>query len=402
MKCLILVCLLVSIDVFSAGWIQKSDFGGVARHRTPMVAINNKIYTGLGHYNGAGPNIIFSDWWEYDPSTNAWTQKADYLGGICYHGVAFSHGAAGYVGTGRTSPTGNTLVSAFFKYTPATNSWVAIASIPGPGRRGAVAFTIGQYSYVGTGESTSGSLSDFYRFDSSTETWIQLPNFPGNARNSSVAFSDGSFGYMGTGNTNFGSTNDFWKFDPSTFIWTSMSPVGPTNRQEATGFALNGKGYIGTGDDFSSGNNFSDFWEFDFATNTWTQIDDFKGTSRRYLAAAVLNGVAYAGLGTNGTNFKDFWVFDQTLAILENEINKLELRTYPNPAYDEINVLVPSHLVFEGLQIDIYDLKANVIMKVEIQLESTIINLDNLPSGEYLVCLKYKETQIKNVKVMKL
>jgi len=37
---------------FAAGWIQQADFGGTARHRTTMLSLGNKIYAGLGHYNG--------------------------------------------------------------------------------------------------------------------------------------------------------------------------------------------------------------------------------------------------------------------------------------------------------------------------------------------------------------
>lgn len=116
MKNVVLIAmLLIGSTSFGAIWTKMSDFGGEARHRTTMLTLGNKIYAGLGHYNGAGPNILFEDWWEFDPATNAWTQKANYLGGICYHAAGFAIDDIGYVGTGRISPQGSTLVKDFFQ-----------------------------------------------------------------------------------------------------------------------------------------------------------------------------------------------------------------------------------------------------------------------------------------------
>ena len=104
---LFLSLFLVSPNSWSSAWTQKANFGAIARHRTTCLTIGNKIYMGLGHYNGAGPNVLFDDWWEYDPATNAWTQKADYLGGVCYHAAGFTIDNIAYVGTGRTSSVGS-------------------------------------------------------------------------------------------------------------------------------------------------------------------------------------------------------------------------------------------------------------------------------------------------------
>ena len=45
-------------------------------------------------------NEYFADFWEYDPSTNVWTQKADFGGGARSGAVGFSIGSKGYIGTG--------------------------------------------------------------------------------------------------------------------------------------------------------------------------------------------------------------------------------------------------------------------------------------------------------------
>ena len=83
-------------------WTQKQHFGGYARHRATFFTANGKGYTGLGHIN-SGQHITYDDFWEYDPISDTWTQKADFGGGQRQHATGFSLGDYGYVGLGRDS-----------------------------------------------------------------------------------------------------------------------------------------------------------------------------------------------------------------------------------------------------------------------------------------------------------
>ena len=399
------ILVLLSFIIFPAlgsGWIQMSDFGGVARHRSTGLSIGNKAYMGLGHYNGGGTNILFDDWWEYDPATGAWTQKADYQGGPCYHAAGFTIDNYGYVGTGRISASGSILVQDFYRYNPITNSWNTIASLPGDGRRGAVSFVINNEGYVGTGQTDFGNTSTFYKYSPVSNFWTQTPSLPGEARTSSVGLNIENKGYVGTGQTNFGSINDFWQFSATTNSWLQKSNVGPTNRQEAAGFSLNGLGYIGTGDDYSSGNNFKDIWEYEPLNDTWTQIENFQGTARRYLVAFTHGNYAYAGLGTNGTNFKDFWKFDQTLSILERNMSFIEMNLFPNPTTDILNLrlTLPSSVNKAQLQLEIHDNKGAISHSSNIENGLTQINIKHLKSGVYYTSITYENVILKTAKLI--
>ena len=55
-----------------------------------------KGYVGTG-YDG---EQRINDFWQYDPGTNTWAQKADFGGSARYGAVAFSINDIGYVGTG--------------------------------------------------------------------------------------------------------------------------------------------------------------------------------------------------------------------------------------------------------------------------------------------------------------
>ena len=199
-----------------------------------------------------------------------------------------------------------------------------------------------------------------------------------------------------------GSTNDFWQYNPALNSWTAKANVGPTNRQEASGFALNGKGYIGTGDDFSSGNNFQDMWEYDVPTNTWIQIEDFEGTARRYLSALVLNGYAYAGLGTNGTNFKDFWMFDQTLSLLERNLDNITIRAFPNPSTDYINIDVKwvNGIPLNNVKLMITSLTGEIVYSEPLKENINKVTTSNYNQGLYIYSIVYTDRVLKSGQII--
>ena len=75
---------------------------------------------------------ITKDFWEYDPATNTWTQKADFGGTARYVAVGFSIGSKGYIGTGDDDL--NQFLKDFWEYDPATNTWTQKADFGGTAR----------------------------------------------------------------------------------------------------------------------------------------------------------------------------------------------------------------------------------------------------------------------------
>lgn len=387
---LLFVLILTFQNSFAGPWFQKCDFGGDARHRASSFTIGTKGYIGLGHIN-SGVDVEYEDFWQYDPASDAWSQIANYPLGRCFHAAQFVIGDIAYVGTGRLE--NGTYTKQFFAYDPQINTWSPIADLPGVARRGAVGFTVNGKGYVGTGQTTAGNSVDFYEYNPLTNTWLAKAPLPGSPRTSSVAFSIDSYGYVGTGQTDMGSANDFYEYNPASNTWTVKAFVGPITRQEATGFSLNGKGYIGTGDDYSSGNNYGDFWEYDRLANTWTPIEDFSGTARRYLTSFVIGSRAYVGTGTNGTNFKDFWMFDQILSVLGRKMKEIDVLVYPNPSADIIHINLgelPENVMPSAIQFEVYSLSGQLIKSI--QCESSIIemNISSFESGTYIYRLTHK------------
>jgi len=173
-----------------------SNFGGGVRNSAVSFSIGSKGYVGTGSPNNTGLNLQ-NDFWEFDPSTNIWTQKANYGGGPRLGAVCFSIGTKGYIGLGSDA---NMIYRDFWEYDPFTNIWTQMADFPGSLRHAAVGFSIGTKGYIGTGNApTGGALQDFWEYDPSSDSWSQKSNFGGIARTEAVGFSIGNHGYIGTG-----------------------------------------------------------------------------------------------------------------------------------------------------------------------------------------------------------
>ena len=79
-------------------------------------------------------------------------------------------------------------------------------------------------------------------------------------------------------------------------------------------------------------------YEYDPANDTWTDIGKFGGQKRHFMEAVTIGNRAYMGMGTDGTNFNDFWVWvdvtiDTTphpLAVPDIYAEK-DVKIFPNP-----------------------------------------------------------------------
>jgi N-acetylneuraminic acid mutarotase len=149
-------------DPVSNVWTQKADFpGGV---RMGAVGFGTATHGYIG--TGTGTGGLKKDFWEYDPSANGWTQKADFPGMSRCYAVGFSIGSLGYIGTGYT----NLWVkvdhdfSDFWEYDPVVNSWTQKADFGGGGRDWEVGFSIGNRGFIGIGTNMSGFQNDFWEY----------------------------------------------------------------------------------------------------------------------------------------------------------------------------------------------------------------------------------------------
>ncbi len=298
-------------------WTQKA-FLNESPDLAVGFSIGSKGYVGTGR--GKSGSYKF-DFWEFNPTTNVWTQKNNFGGTARYAAVGFSIGSKGYLGTGQSS----SYHGDFWEYDPSIDAWTQKANFGGTARFRPVGFAIGNKGYIGTGYDGSYK-NDFWEYDPITNSWTQKANFGGVTRAGAVGLSIGNKGYIGTGHfydQSKGSEiflTDFWEYDPATDKWTQKASFGGTKRTLAVGFTIGKYGYIGTGTGLISGvrTNNRDFWEYNPGSDTWKKKADFGGYARYGAVGFAIGNKAYVGTSyspyapsyTRG----DFWEIDKTIS----------------------------------------------------------------------------------------
>lgn len=244
-------------------WTQKADFGGTARIKATGFGIGTKAYVGLG----LGGIVSNKDWWEYNQATNSWAQKTSYPGNGSYTTVSFVIQGKGYVGTGATITFAETVYKDFWEYDPATDTWTQKADFGGVKRRHAMGFAIGCKGYLGCGwdQSAFSWYKDFWEYVPQTNTWTQKADYPFNTEGG-AAFSIGNKGYLGLGEgPNL--HNEFNEYDPAANTWSSLPnfPGGARNRVAA--FVIDTIAYVGTGGSNNGTNSF-----YKYIPNNYTPV----------------------------------------------------------------------------------------------------------------------------------
>ena len=290
-------------DPTANSWTQKNDFTGTGRMNATGFSIGNKGYVGLGasgtstFYNDFYEYDPATNAWTQKATVGCSNStSATCTGYAAKRGGAagFSIGKKGYIGTGASV---NWLLAVtyypdFYEYDPTTNIWTKKANFPTTapatsGRGGTTGFSIGNKGYIGLGAygtSSSNLLQDFYEYDPTGNTWTAKAAFPGTPRGGAAGFSIGSKGYVGIGGYFASSSdnayyNDFYEYDPTTNIWTQKANLGCSNSTDAScngiadaryngvGFSVGSRGYIGTGYNSTlSPNKLADFYEYEPAT----------------------------------------------------------------------------------------------------------------------------------------
>lgn len=371
-------------------WTPKANYPGIGLGFSVCFSINSMGYVGCGFDSMIG-NWTHKDFWEFDPSNNVWTQKADFGGISRGMAVSFSVGNIGYVGIGFTQ--GNGALQDFWEYNPSTNMWTQKANFGGGKRFDAIGFSIGNMGYVGFGVNSSGNyFNDLWQYNPLNDTWTQKTNCPGAARARANSFVIGSDAYL-VGGIGVTSYTDLWLYNSLTDAWLQKANFPSSYRTYAASFSICGKGFYGTG---LGGSFMNDFWQYDPTGNFWTQKTSFSGVPRSGTSFFTINSKGFVGLGYHS----DFYEYtpDSTCTTALNEINLPRFNVFPNP-FDEILNLNVSGSGFS--EIIIYDINMKFILRRKF-VRSISIQTKQFINGVYLYELKQQEGFSANGKILKI
>jgi N-acetylneuraminic acid mutarotase len=204
-------------DPSTDSWVQIADFGGTARYGAVAFSIGTKGYVATGD-----DGSFLKDLWEYDPLTNQWTQKVSLGGSKRRNAVAFVVDGKAYVCTGVDN---GVYEDDLWEYDPSSGLWTGKRSIANVSDESyddkysdivgtnKVAFSISGKGYVVTGGSgTTGN--SVWEYDPSTDLWQQKTSFEGTSRMEAVGFVLGSYTYVSTGRNGSYYFDDLWGFGP--------------------------------------------------------------------------------------------------------------------------------------------------------------------------------------------
>jgi N-acetylneuraminic acid mutarotase len=270
-------------------------------------------------------------------SVGSWTEQAPYPIVVSGNAVA-SQGGDVYSFGGIAN---NSAIENAYKYSPATNTWTPIASLPAP-RGWFSAASDGTYVYLLGGVdqnfTTTATLwrydpvsntyntslpsytiptyfhasaylnGKIYRiagaaigtdyhvevYDIATNTWSMAANYPV-ANHSLMAVALGAYIYAGGGNASPDKTH---RYDPSTDTWDDAAIADlPAGRSAAASGVYNGSWLLAGGDVNFAISNSVIAW--DPATNTWNNLPNMV-QARDYLGGATAGQSFHAVAGNSG------------------------------------------------------------------------------------------------------
>lgn len=393
-KIIIFTLVLISFLAKANYWTQKASFPGIGRGWPFSFVINNKGYIGCG-LNATG---LLNDFWEYDPILNTWTQKVNFGGVPRFGSTGIAIGNKGYAGLGIINIGVGIQTSDFWEYDPVLNIWTQKINFGGGTRYVATGFSIGTKGYIGFGAGNNSTVpQDLWEYEPLTNLWSAKANLP-QGRTQAVSFTLGGKGYISGGNDS-GSVNilfDLWEYDAITDTWAQKANFPGTPRVDAASFSICNSGYIGIGDLIFS-NFINDLWKYDPMLNQWAQKANFLGTSRDEAAFFAIGDKGYIGLGGENPYYNDLWEYTDCATGISEVTEYISLNIFPIPFNNKLTLIVNSSSLSE---IILFDISSKKVLQHKFT-NSVTLNTEQLAKGMYLYEVRNKNGVVKKGRVVK-
>jgi len=317
---------LFQYDPSTGKYFKKIDFNGTAKGSNPLSSLiqasNGKLY-GM---TSKGGTINWGTLFEFDPSTNTFTKKVDFAGGVA--SGMFPSGKLMQASNGKlygmTSKGGTYNLGVIFEFDPATSTFTKKmdfnGTVNGSYPHGALMQAsdgklYGMASYGGSA-TTKGVL---FQYDIATSTYTKKIDFTGTA-NGRAPYGELIQGTDGKlyGMTQLGGANDkgtLFQFDPITNAYTKKIDFdGTTNGLNPWGSLMQASNGMMYG--LTSGGGISGvgvLFEYNPTTSGLNKIMDFSvvphGSSPRGTLMQASDGMLYGmvwggGIYTKGVLFQ--------------------------------------------------------------------------------------------------
>lgn len=382
LRYLFLIFLLfgASSTIIAQGWTQLEDFPSSARDDGTSFTINSITYCGTGLNSTWNPT---HDFYALDMNSDSWSPIAGLpINEARQYAVGFASSNRGFLFGGLN---GSGYLNDLWTYDPTADTWTTVTSMPSVGRSGASCFVIGDTAYILGGQTaTTASISEVWAYAMSTDTWTQKNPLPDSLwRASSVAFQNKGYVLFGR-NNGLAYKNSFYEYSPTTGSWTSISDFPSVGRTYAGLAVLDNKIVSLTGRD-SLGNSYNDMWEYSTSSDAWSLSVNLPAAQRRGgICFSSNSGIYYTtGINLNDTRLTETWKFDLFLSI--DDTKNEDVSIYPNPSENYIKVR--SSIATGNFRYEILSIQGKRVKSGESGFEESI-KIDQLKSGNYLICIK--------------
>lgn len=286
------------------------DFPSEGRTGAFSFTIGGKIYIGTGFGSNS---TYFGDFWEYDPVSDSWIEKASFPIDSFIGGNSFVYQNKGYVIAGTTlncqlnTPCTYTYHSAIHAYDPVTDKWKKVGELPQFNGR-----ALGPPVMV---EGNKAILFwDYQSFEIDLQNYQITPksNAPGTMVYS-ANFKIGNKIYVSCPMNSGKGTKSVFSYDISTGNWEILPDFPGIKRYLAQGFSYNGFGYLIGGkesDIYGEDKQFKEVWRFNPADQSWKMIGIYPGAAYTGQVLQVIEGDVFVGLGDSRSYIsfeKDWW-----------------------------------------------------------------------------------------------
>jgi N-acetylneuraminic acid mutarotase len=346
-----------------------------------IAAVNGKIYVLSGL---SGQNIPT---FEYDPSTDSWSEKAPIPHGCFWSSGVSVNGKIYVMGGGQ--PT--TKKNYNFVYDPATDSWSAAALLLTPRMYHSATVCNGKIYILGgqNGDGTTEWYFDEYYPDHNT--WMRKSQLLNNGAwyCGAASLDNKVYRIAGGGSSNTLIKDNVDRYDIISDSWTELNSF-PIRLHAPATFEFKDKIYVIGG--YSNNTYIDSICVYDEFSDTWSHPElPRMPQPRSYHKTAMIDNVLYVYGGMNNDENLKGNLIKLHLPVescVERGSENFDIEISPNPADEHINVKLYG---YDGrtTNISIFDLTGNTVFQRIIDLKTDIhkitIDLTNLNTGIYYI-----------------